>query len=170
MSDKKYLIDKLHISPGKMSSKWTNNATACNFVVNSSPPNVTYMRQWIGSALVQIMACPQFVTERLFKPVLGYVNWTLILQWNFNQTAKMNRSGLAVEGWRVKYLASAVILLPPGESVNHDTFDNMVLKFAFFSMIALNMCKTCAAVARVDDFIRDYFGVCAQPMRDDFTM
>ena len=25
--------------------------------LNSSPPNATYMRQWIGSALVQIMAC-----------------------------------------------------------------------------------------------------------------
>ena len=27
------------------------------YLINSSPPSATYMRQWIGSALVQIMAC-----------------------------------------------------------------------------------------------------------------
>ena len=31
-----------------------------------------YMRQWIGSALVQIMACRLFGTKQLSKPMLGY--------------------------------------------------------------------------------------------------
>ena len=28
--------------------------------INSFPPSATYMRQWIGSALIQIMACRLF--------------------------------------------------------------------------------------------------------------
>ena len=31
--------------------------------VNSSSPNAAYTRQWIGSALVQIMACRQAIIE-----------------------------------------------------------------------------------------------------------
>ena len=41
-------------------------------LTNSSPPSVTYMHQWIRSALVQIMACRLFGTKPLSKPVLGY--------------------------------------------------------------------------------------------------
>ena len=33
-----------------------SNATA----FNSTPPNAAYMRQWIGSALVKVMACRLF--------------------------------------------------------------------------------------------------------------
>ena len=40
--------------------------------INSSPPSGVYMRQWIGSALVQIMAWRLFSTKPLSKPVLGY--------------------------------------------------------------------------------------------------
>ena len=40
--------------------------------VNSSTPSVTYMRQWIGSTFVQIMACRLFGSKPLSKPVLGY--------------------------------------------------------------------------------------------------
>ena len=39
---------------------------------NSSPPSAAYMRQWIGSALVQIMACRLIGTKPLSKPMLGY--------------------------------------------------------------------------------------------------
>ena len=39
---------------------------------NSSPPSAEYMRQWIGSALLQIMACRLFGTKPLSKPMLGY--------------------------------------------------------------------------------------------------
>ena len=39
---------------------------------NSSPPSATYMRQWIGSALVQIMACRLFGAKSLSKQMLGY--------------------------------------------------------------------------------------------------
>ena len=40
--------------------------------INWSPPSAAYMRQWIGSALVQIMACPLFGTKPLSKPMLVY--------------------------------------------------------------------------------------------------
>ena len=40
--------------------------------LNSSPPSAAYMRQWIGSALVQIMACRLFGAKPLSKPMLGY--------------------------------------------------------------------------------------------------
>ena len=41
-----------------------------NICVNSSPPGVAYMRQLIGSALVQIMACHLFGAKPLSKPML----------------------------------------------------------------------------------------------------
>ena len=40
--------------------------------VNSSPPSATYMRQWTGSALLQIMAWRLFGAKPLSKPMLGY--------------------------------------------------------------------------------------------------
>ena len=40
--------------------------------LNSSPPSASYMRQWIGSALIQIMACCLFSAEPLSEPILGY--------------------------------------------------------------------------------------------------
>ena len=39
---------------------------------NSSPPSAAYMRQWIGSTLVQIVACRLFDTKPLSKPMQGY--------------------------------------------------------------------------------------------------
>ena len=39
---------------------------------NSSPPSAAYMHQWIGSALVQIMACRLFGAKPLSKPMPGY--------------------------------------------------------------------------------------------------
>ena len=39
--------------------------------VNSSPPSAAYMRQRIGSAMVQIMACRLFGAKPLSKLVLG---------------------------------------------------------------------------------------------------
>ena len=38
--------------------------------INSTPPSATYMRQWIGSALVQIMACHLFGAKPLSEGVL----------------------------------------------------------------------------------------------------
>ena len=40
--------------------------------INSSPPNVAHMCQWIYSASVQIMACRLFGAKPLSKPVLRY--------------------------------------------------------------------------------------------------
>ena len=38
---------------------------------NSSPPSATYMCQWTGSALVQIMACRLFGAKPLSEPMYG---------------------------------------------------------------------------------------------------
>ena len=58
---------------------------------NAYPPCVAYMCQWIGSALVQIMACRLFGTRPLSKPILFFVNWTPRnkFQGNFNQNKKL---------------------------------------------------------------------------------
>ena len=52
-------------------------------IFNSSPPSATYMRQWIGSALVQIMVC------RLFGAKLGYcqLDFGNIFQLNLNMNS-----------------------------------------------------------------------------------
>ena len=44
--------------------------------IDSSPPSATYMRRWILSALVQIMACRLFGAKPFSKPMLGqYQLW-----------------------------------------------------------------------------------------------
>ena len=40
--------------------------------VNSSPPSDSYMHQWTGSALVQVMACRLFGVKPLPEPMLVY--------------------------------------------------------------------------------------------------
>ena len=61
--------------------------------IDSSPLSAAYMRQWTGSALVQIMACPLFGVKPLSKPTLGYCQyyWNLRskLQWNLNKKPKL---------------------------------------------------------------------------------
>ena len=51
------------------------------------------MRQWIGTALIQIIACHLFGAKPLYKPIKCWfiANWTLRdkLQWNFNQNTKL---------------------------------------------------------------------------------
>ena len=39
--------------------------------INSCPPCAAYMRQWIGSALVQTIACRLFGIKPLFQPMLS---------------------------------------------------------------------------------------------------
>ena len=58
--------------------------------VNTSPPSAAYMRQWIGLALVQIMAGCLFGVKLLSKTMPDIVNWTFRdkLQWSFNQNTK----------------------------------------------------------------------------------
>ena len=61
-------------------------------MINSSPPSAAYMRQWIRSALVQIMASRLFGAEPLSEQVLYYCqNLTLwnTLQWYFSQNTNL---------------------------------------------------------------------------------
>ena len=46
-------------------------------LINSSPPSAAYMRQWIGSALVQIKACRLFGAKPLSKPFLNFNGCTV---------------------------------------------------------------------------------------------
>ena len=39
---------------------------------NSSPPSATYMRQWTGSSLLQVMVCCLFGAKPLPEPMLAY--------------------------------------------------------------------------------------------------
>ena len=41
-------------------------------IFQSSPPSALYMRQWIGSALVQTMVCRRFGAKPLSKTILCY--------------------------------------------------------------------------------------------------
>ena len=70
-----YGITTVGIFYGRLnkSSVWHNNSIPmpCGGV-NSAPTSAAYMRQWIGSTLIQIIACCLFGTKPLSKPMLGY--------------------------------------------------------------------------------------------------
>ena len=54
-----------------ISIPWLSNENT-NSTFKSSPPSAAYMYLWMGSALVQIMACRLFGAKPLFKPMLVY--------------------------------------------------------------------------------------------------
>ena len=45
---------------------------AVYYPVNSSSPGATYMRQWTGPSLIQLMACRLFGAKPLPEPMLAY--------------------------------------------------------------------------------------------------
>ena len=56
---------------------WNRDTQYCSYQPtqrphNSSVPSTAYMRKWIDSALVEIMACRLFDAKQLSKPILGY--------------------------------------------------------------------------------------------------
>ena len=53
-------------------SVWFSRCHLNSNVLQSSLPNAAYMRQWIGSALGQKMACRLFDAKPLSIPMLGY--------------------------------------------------------------------------------------------------
>ena len=59
------------ISTGVLRSPVHPHRKTTGTMINSSPPSAAYMRQWIGSAFVQIIACNLFSAKSLSKPVLG---------------------------------------------------------------------------------------------------
>ena len=59
---------------------------------NSSPPSATYIRQWTGSSLAQVMLCRLFGANPLPEPMLTYCQLDPLekkLQWNLNQNTKL---------------------------------------------------------------------------------
>ena len=75
--------------------------------INSSPPSAAYMRQWIGSALVQIMACRLFGAKTLSKPVLDQ-NKKLFSHENAPESIVCEMAAILFRGRWVKYLLSGI--------------------------------------------------------------
>ena len=79
-----------------ISSAWHSNSIPMSYgVVNSAPSRAAYMRQWIASALIQIMLCRLFGANPISKSLLGYCQLyskeqTSVLQWNFNQSTNFS--------------------------------------------------------------------------------
>ena len=73
---------------------------------NASIHIAAYMRQWIGSVLVKIMACRLFGASHYLNQCSIIINWILRhkLQWNFNQNTKFffhkNTSKISSAKWR----------------------------------------------------------------------
>ena len=82
---------------------WVNKLHAST---NPSPPSAAYMRLWIGSALVQIMACRLFGAKPLSKPIPGYCQLDL-----YEQTS-------------VKFYKNSKV------SIHKNTFEYIVCKIA----------------------------------------
>ena len=80
--------------------------------INSSPPSAAYMRQWTGSALVQIMACRLIGAKPLSEPMLTYCQLDLWEQtsvkfkskyktfhsWNFKWKCRLRSGDHFVQG------------------------------------------------------------------------
>ena len=73
---------------------------------NSSPPSAAYMRQWIRSALVQIMVCRLFGAKPLSNQCWVIVNWNLRnkLQWNFDQIKNLSFMKMRLQISSAKWL------------------------------------------------------------------
>ena len=52
--------------------RYTSMFSAEDHHINSSPPSASYMCQWTGSSLVQVMAGRLIGAKPLSKPILGY--------------------------------------------------------------------------------------------------
>ena len=68
-------------------------------LLNSPPPIATYIRQWIGSALVQLQACRLFGAKDYLNQCWIIVSWTLgnKRQWKSSQNTKTFHSQKASE-------------------------------------------------------------------------
>ena len=71
----KYIMNNLFFLNAWVRQQYLNHlSTFLHFTlfVNSSPPSAAYIRQWTGSALVQVMACRLFGAKPLPEPMLVY--------------------------------------------------------------------------------------------------
>ena len=102
-----FLLKLLVPQVTKMSSKWWHFGSSVlayyhtflshqKNILKTHLPLVPHMRQWIGWALVQIMACRLFGVNPLSKPMLGIVSWAHI-HWNLIRNSKYFIGGNAFE-------------------------------------------------------------------------
>ena len=68
---------------------WKQSRISVVSIDNSSPPSAAYMRHWIRSALIQVIACRLFGAKPLPDQCWPIVNWTLgnKFQWNSNRNS-----------------------------------------------------------------------------------
>ena len=84
---------------------------------HSPPPSATYLLQWIGSALVQIMACHLFSAQPLSEPVLGY--WQLDPS---EQTSVHQTQNFSFMRMHLKILsAKSQPFCPDGDELNQES-------------------------------------------------
>ena len=101
------------------------------------------MHKWIGSALVQVVACCLFGVKHYLNQHWFIVNWTLIrhkLQWNFNQNRNIFIHEYASENIICKIAANLsrerwVNSLYPSDTCFHD------MTLSFFDW---NICHRCS--------------------------
>ena len=85
-------------------------------MVNSSSTNASYMRQWIGPAFVQIMACRLFGAKPLSKPMLGYCLLDIQEQTSVTFKSKDNRF---IHENTSEYIVCEMAILSRGRWVNN---------------------------------------------------
>ena len=118
--------------------------------IDSSPPSVTYMCQWIRSTLVQIMACSLFGV--LSDGPLGTK-----LQWNFNQNTKFFIHKNASENMICGHFVQMAAILSSGRWVNkivvshisliHYTSSFLFLRLSGYQLVH-QRCSFCAFLRR----------------------
>ena len=86
-------------SQGRAQKQNPYNNMLSEDTLNSSPSSAAYMRQWIGSALVQIMACRLFGAKPLSKPMLAIINWNdrNKRKWYFNRSSNISIQEIALK-------------------------------------------------------------------------
>ena len=114
-------------------------------LINSSPASVACMRQWIGSALVQIMAYILFGTKPLSKLMLGYYQmhpYRNKVRWNFSQKSN---SFIQENAFKIVFKLAFILsrrwvnTLRPRQNGRH--FPDDIFKWIFFNENVWNSIK-----------------------------
>ena len=71
------------------------------YIFNSSHPSATYMREGVGSTMIQVMSWRLFGAKLISKLMLVIVNWSLRnqLQWNCSEDVFCDIGGDFVQWW-----------------------------------------------------------------------
>ena len=121
--------------------------------LNSAPPSAEYIRHWIGSALVPILACRLFVPNHNLHQCWFNVNWTLRNNASENIVCEM-----------------AVIYCPSGVGMSWwpvltTVFDDALYKSVMMVWSALNLLIDPTFTSAVNDIVCLSVCLFVQPFR-----